>query len=306
MKRIAILLSLIVLTLSLLTPLSEAKRAKKKSTAGEPQPIAIQETAKPLQNPTTGKAAGPVWYHGKNLLQNPDASSSVNPPWIQSTGTWTVTTGPTTLGTQSIDTSDGSPWFVNSQASNNIVGNGSNTKTVTLAQTVSFDGSFFQTRTGAIEYGGDAFAVGKGTGNGNTVSYHHSESYEASYELEFLDSSGNQLAFDASGPIFNSPFGCAAGNPPKTNYGYRRAVGVNIPIATRFIRFTATMTDSLTVCSSWGTTASFRNGFDNLWLVLWISGWPSATNPLKQGSAPSPIVKATLTPKAKAKRTQRP
>jgi len=247
----------------------------------------------------TVKVGGSVWYHSTNLLQNPDASSStVTPPWTQSSGTWTVTTGPTTLGSQSINSSDGSPWFRNSQTTSLSCGTCVSTRTVTLVQTVNFNGNFFQTNQAAIEYGGDAFAVGMTvTGNGNTGYYYASEGYEATYRLDFLDSSGNQLAFDASGPIFNSVFGCPLLHPLKKNYGYRRTVGVNLPTATRSIRFTASMMDKLTVCNNYGTTGTFRNGFDKLWLVLWFSGPPTISGRFERGSGPGPIVKATVTPK---------
>jgi hypothetical protein len=251
------------------------------------------------QNPKTTKYAGGVWYHGANLLQNPDASSStVSPPWTQSTGNWIVTSGPVVLGSQSIDTSDGSPWFLDSGgvSINLNCSSCSKSRTVELVQTVPFNGAFFQTNTGAIEYGGDAFAVGTGTGSGSSGIYHASEGYEASYRLDFLDSSGQTLATDTSGPVFNSAFGCVLGNLIKNRYGYRRAVGVNIPTATRSIRFTATITDRLSVCYNYSTTGTFRNGLDNLWLVLWVNGSPTASG-AKQGPAPSPIVKVTLTPK---------
>jgi len=249
---------------------------------------------------------GFTWYHSGNLLQNPDASSSsVNPPWTLSTGNWTIQAGPLTLGSYTINSSNGSPWFLNSGALVVTCSSCYNSRTVTLAQTVNVSSysNIIQNYAMDFVYGGDAFAVGGGSGSGQAGYYRASDAYQANYRLDFLDSSGQVLATDTTGSLFNSPFGCVLGTFPKQNYGYRRTVTA-IPQATHYIRFTATMMDRLTVCYNYSTTSTFRNGFDSLWLDLVFlggSGRESANSRFKEGSAPGPSVKATLTPKRRVR-----
>lgn len=269
------------------------------------------------QNPTTGKVSGSVWYHSANLLQNPDASSTtVNPPWTQNTGTWTVQSGAVVLGPNSIDSSNGSPWFLKS--SSGAIGGCSicsNTQVYTLVQTVnlSVPTGFFKNYVAGFDYGGDAFAEGSSSGSG-VLGYHASPSVEATYTLDFLDSLGQPLATDTSGPIFNWPSSCALGSVFKQqNYGYHRTVG-GVPNTTRSVRFTATIKDRLDACNNSLTNGTFKNGFDDLWLGLWFLGPQSAAipfhrlaiGPFEQGSGPiGPIMKATLMSKPAVNRHPR-
>lgn len=269
------------------------------------------------QNPTTGKMGGSVWYHSANLLQNPEASSTtVNPPWTQNTGTWIVQSGPAVLGPNSIDSSNASPWFLNTGI---VIANGCSTcfstQTYTLVQTVnlSVPTGFFKNYVAGFEYGGDAFAEGNSVGSGPS-GYHASPNVEAIYTLDFLDSAGHPLVNDTSGPTLNLSFGCVLGSLVKgQNYGYRRTVG-GVPNATRFVRFTATIKDQIAACNNSSTTGTFKNGFDNLWLVIWVLGPQTAANvlnrstigPFERGSGPiGPIMKANLTSKPAVNRHPR-
>jgi len=136
----------------------------------------------------------------------------------------------------------------------------------------------------AVVYRGDAFAVGNRTGSGSSI-YRSHAGYQASYTLDFFDTAGNLLATDTSGYIFTGPnFACVFLTQPRQSYGYRQ-IATGTLSATRTIRFTAAMTDRLSVCYNSGiTTATFKNGFDNLWLVVGYLGSPSAG--FKAGSAP--------------------
>jgi hypothetical protein len=295
MKRIGILLTLVVLSVGLIAPLNGT--AKMSRTVNRDL----------HQHPTTGKVGGSAWYHSGNLLQNPDASALTVNPWI-GTGTWTVTTGPVLLGPLSIDSSDGSPWFLESGGVSvlNACSACFNSRTVTLSQTVNLSSYFLLIQNSSIYfvYGGDAFAEGMKFSGSGVFGYLVSNGYEASYRLDFLNSSGGPLAWDASGPIFNSNFACASGTSAAKNYGYRRTVTA-IPKATRSIRFTATMMDTMTVCHNVSTTSTFRNGFDNLWLEFVFDkrhARESVNGRFVPGSPPGSFVKATLMPNAKANR----
>lgn len=261
----------------------------------------------------TEKVNGFAWYYSGNLLQNPDASSlSVNPPWTLSTGNWTIQTGPLTLGSYTINSSNGSPWFLNGGGLMITCSTCYNSRTVTLAQTVNLSSSYASLIQNSFSvhfvYGGDAFAVGQGiSGSGLPVYYRGSDGYEANYRVDFLNNSGVVLATDTTGPVFNSSFGCVLGTFPKHNYGYRRTVTA-VPQATRSIRFTATMMDRLTICYNYSTTSTYRNGFDSLWLELVFlknSGREAANGQFEEGSAPGPSVKATLTPKPRMRHRSR-
>jgi len=315
MKRTGILLTLVASSLGLIAPLNGTKCAKIRSLAKAEQ-MSFQETAKMSrtlnrddlhQHPTTGKVGGSVWYHSANLLQNPDASALTVNPWT-GTGTWTVTTGPVALGSLSIDSSDGSPWFLESGGVSvvNACTACFNSRTVTLSQTVNLSSYAFLIQNSSIYfvYGGDAFAEGMKISGSGVIGYLVSNGYEASYRLDFLDSSGGPLAWDASGPIFNSMFACASGTSATKNYGYRRTVTA-IPSATRFIRFTSAMMDRLTVCYNSSTSSTFKNGFDNLWLEFVFDNRharESVNGRFAPSSPPGSSVKATLTSKSAVNR----
>jgi hypothetical protein len=188
-----------------------------------------------------------------------------------------VTTGPATLGSCAINSSDGSPWFLDTGflAANNSCGicptAGRVTKLVQTVDVSAYANVFHTHAHVAIVYGGDAFALGKAAGSG-TSNYRSQADYQAAYTVDLLDSAGNLLATDTSGFVFAGPnFACIFTTRCRQNYGYRQIVSV-VPAATRKVRFTATMTDRLSVCYNTATSATFKNGFDNLWLVVGYAG----------------------------------
>lgn len=237
------------------------------------------------------------WYHSGNLVQNPHASSPFNPAWAQSTGNWTVTTG--SVG--GINSSDGSPWFLESGGItiNIATASASQYRNVALVQTidVSAYSNLIQHYQTYLEYGGDAFASGTTSGSG-IQNYQSAAGYQASYSLEFFDSSGNPLSSDTSGPVFPASSGCVSGSLPVQKYGYRRTV-TGIPPTTHSIRFTAAMSDRLSVCFNSSTTGTYKNGFDNLWLdfmYLEFPGSQTARSGFTKGSAPGRAEKIKRTP----------
>jgi hypothetical protein len=244
----------------------------------------------------TAKVGGNFAYHSGNLLKNPDASlPSVNPPWMPNTGNWTVQTG--SVG--GINSSDGSPWFLEAGG---IFTNCSGpacyqTRTVTLVQTVDVSGysQLIHTYSTYFEYGGDAFANGTASGSGLPNLYHSSTGYQASYTLEFLNSFGNPVGMDMSGPLLSQNFACLFGGLPEHNYGYRRTT-TGIPAATRSIRLTAKIVDRLSACYNFSSTGTFWNGFDNLWLDFIYIGAQPYHDGFTRGSAPGHAEKVKLTP----------
>src|SRR6185295_11948366 len=191
---------------------------------------------------TGERIGGSVWYYSSNLLQNPDASSSSMTAWTQGGGTWAVTAAPVTLGSYSINSSNGSPWFLNTQL---VVANScttcASTRVTTLVQTVdvsAYANILHAYAHMAVVYRGDAFAVGNRTGSGSSI-YRSHAGYQASYTLDFFDTAGNLLATDTSGYIFTGPnFACVFLTQPRQSYGYRQ-IATGILSATRTIRFTA-------------------------------------------------------------------
>jgi hypothetical protein len=224
--------------------------------------------------------SGTRWLRTGNLLQNATASSSTLANWTQN-GTWTVNSGPVTLGSFTIDSCDGSPWFLAS----NGVGLASScsacqaTKTAGLEQTVTFPvrPGFFGTHVAYVEYGGDVFAAATATGSG-VPGYQRHAGYDAEIAVAFLDSLGQVVATDTSGPIIQTVMQCV-GFPVNTfqRCTFRRTVN-NIPAATVAVRFTATATNRLDACNNTSTSSTYRNGFDNLYLDLGYLGFATSIN----------------------------
>lgn len=248
---------------------------------------------------SASKVAGSAWYHTSNLLQNPAASSStVNPPWTQAVG-WTVQTGPVTVGSSTVDAPDGTPWFLNGGGVNilNSCASCCNSRSATLAQTINLTpyAGLLQTHITYFVYGGDAFATSHGTGTGSALCYRRGGGPQATFSLTFFDSNGVQVAYDTSGDLFAPNSSCIFPlGILRSNAGYRRTVTA-VPATARSVRFTATVTDMLCVCCSNSPhSASFRNGFDNLWLDLAFWGPSSASQRFQRGDPPGPWVNATI------------
>ncbi|HZS52908.1 MAG TPA: hypothetical protein VFA65_00790 [Bryobacteraceae bacterium] len=147
------------------------------------------------------------------------------------------------------------------------------TKTVTLAQTVGLANyaSVIQNNGPHLTYGGDVFVMGCITASGagqNNQFYQAHIDHEATFQVDFLNSSGGIIITDISPALLNGIFGCPLG--PGLNrhrYNYRR--NANIPTGTASVRFTATIKNGLNVCTSYQTTtAQFKNGLDNIFMEL--------------------------------------
>ena len=256
-----------------------------------------------LQTPTSAKLGG-AWCHTGNLLANPGASSLTVPPWTVVAGNWSVTSGPVTipgLPGYSINSANNSPWFLDSGSYTTTAtcSNCSSGRSVALSQTINI--AIPSSSVSVFEYGGDAFALGKITaGNGYPGYYYAGQSMQAKYKVEFFDHYGNLLAWDETPDVFNSlPLSCVIHSFQNQSYAYRRVVG-NVPGSARTVRFTATLRNMIAVCDNYSTTATYRNGLDNLWLTLWYSCAGVSANRVNRGTAPHHVVKAHLTSKGKA------
>src|SRR5205823_635959 len=131
------------------------------------------------------KVGGNTWYHTANLLKNPSASiSSVSPYWAQ-TGTWTVHSGSVTIGSLTMNSSDGSPWFLAAPTTSVGATCSSCASNVTIALTQTVDLSAYANTIHAystgITYGGEALAEGRASGTGMSGYYHSQAGYEASF-----------------------------------------------------------------------------------------------------------------------------
>lgn len=241
---------------------------------------------------TAARVGGSVWHYSSNLLKNPDAASlSVPPFWQQTSGTWSVSTTPVTISSLSINSSDGSPWFLNTSSAfhnSNCSSCGKNV-TATLTQVVNLSvtqqGILNTHAQAGFVYGGDAFAAGSHSGTGSgSAQYGAQNSYEATFTLRFFRGS-TFLGSDTTGNIFASVPFCFAPTQVDKSYGYRRTV-INIPAGTTTIHFVATVLDRLRMCNNQSTGATFKNGFDNLWLQFAFLGAPTATLSFQRGPAP--------------------
>jgi len=242
--------------------------------------------------PHEARVGGTTWYHSTNLLKNPSASTSGLSPWSQ-TGTWSVATGPVSIGSLTMNSPDGTPWFLNasSASANSTCGTCGAGVNVSLSQIVDlspYANTLHCCSTG-ITYGGDAFGEGRHSGSGTPGYYHAQASYQASYTVQFYDANGNLLVSDTSGYVFSGPnFGCILPTVVRQTPGYRRTVS-GIPEAARSVRFTASFENKLSVCYNNATSAGFRNGFDNLYLDFGYLGPPTAAfkaGPLPQHPIP--------------------
>jgi hypothetical protein len=241
------------------------------------------------------KVGGNVPYHSGNLLQNPNAQSPFNPAWTQSQGNWSIQTG----SVNGLNSPDGTPWFLETGPILISCSTCFLTRTVSLVQTVDISAykNLIHAYNTYFEYGGDAF--GRGITSGNGIS---SAGLQASYTLEFFDSSGAQLGMDTSGPLLDLNFSCSFASGFKKNAGYRQTT-TGIPDRTRSIRFTAKMLDRLSVCNTtFFSSGAFYNGFDNLWLDFIYLDGIKAQRGFTQGSAPGPAEKVKLTPRQSSNR----
>jgi hypothetical protein len=165
-----------------------------------------------------------------------------------------------------------------------------------LTQTIDFApyGGILKTYQSYTAYGGDAFAAGIKNGTG-VAGYQSSVGYQAVYRVDFIDSNGNTIASDFSPPLLSPSFGCVLPVQKQQQYGYRRTI-TGIPANTRWVKFTATITDKVSACMNSSTTGNFQNGFDNLWFELVYNGRMVIAR-FKKGPPPGPAVKLKQNPK---------